>query len=273
MALVGVRTDDGAVWVGRQCDGEVTLLAEVRRFWADPWTVPREAGEQTVPVDTIRLVPPVLPEARVFCVGLNYRDHVAEGSHRDDDLPDVPTVFGRWTSSLCVDGDTLPIPPDEDGLDWEGEVLAWIGRAPSDDPLDAVVGWSAFDDVTARRVQKRTTQWTLGKNGLRTGPVGPLVPRHEVADLRDGLRVTTRVNGEVMQQSSTSDLIFDVGTIVAHIARSVPLRPGDMIATGTPSGVGYARTPPALLQPGDEVAVEVESVGTVRNTAVAWADR
>lgn len=277
MTLVGVRHDDGSTWVGSRAEDAVALLADVRDFWSDPWAATERDPVVTVAVDSVTLVPPALPDARVFCVGLNYRDHVAEGSHRDDDLPDVPTVFGRWTSSLCVDGDTLPIPPDEDGLDWEGEVLAWVGRTPVDDGSDAaaaaVFGWSAFDDVTARGAQKQTTQWTLGKNGLRTGPVGPIVPASQAGDLRDGMRVTTRVNGTVMQQGSTADMIFDVGTILTHIARTVPLRPGDLVATGTPSGVGYARTPPVLLQPGDEVVVEVEGLGTIRNRAVAWSDR
>jgi 2-keto-4-pentenoate hydratase/2-oxohepta-3-ene-1,7-dioic acid hydratase in catechol pathway len=221
------------------------------------------------------LVPPVPPDARVLCVGLNYLDHVAEGSHRDQPLPDHPTVFARWTRSLAVDGAEVALPPDGEGLDWEGEVVAWVGRplaaAGPDEALAAVVGYSTFNDLTARRAQRRTSQWTLGKNVEGSGPLGPMVPAAEVGDLRDGLRLRTRVNGETVQDASTSRMIFPVGTALAHISRSVTLRPGDLLATGTPAGVGSARTPPWLLQPGDTVEVEVERLGTLRTTIVAPA--
>ncbi|KUN88154.1 fumarylacetoacetate hydrolase family protein [Streptomyces griseoruber] len=258
--------------------GRLTVVAGVREFWADPetWLARPPTGE-VVPAGEAHLVPPVLPEAQMLCVGLNYLEHAAEGSYRDQELPEYPTLFARWTRSLTVGGAEIPVPSTEDGLDWEGEIVAWVGRTLVDaDPaeaLDAVVGYSTFNDVTARRAQKLTSQWTLGKNADRSGPLGPMVPAGEVGDLRDGLRVRTRVNGTTVQDASTSQMIHHVGETLAHISRTLTLRPGDLLATGTPSGVGYARTPPWLLRPGDVVEVEVERLGVLRNTIVGGEHR
>jgi 2-keto-4-pentenoate hydratase/2-oxohepta-3-ene-1,7-dioic acid hydratase in catechol pathway len=214
----------------------------------------------------------VLPGARVVCIGLNYLRHVAEGSFSGQDLPPYPTLFARWTASLTVHGAEVPVPADEDGLDWEGEVVAYVGStlvdATPEEALAAVVGYSTFNDLTARKAQKLTSQWILGKNGDRSGPLGPLVPAAEVGDLRDGLRVQTRVNGETVQDGRTDEMVYTVGDTLSLISRTFTLRPGDLLATGTPSGVGYARTPPWLLQPGDVVEVEVERLGTLRNSIV-----
>jgi 2-keto-4-pentenoate hydratase/2-oxohepta-3-ene-1,7-dioic acid hydratase in catechol pathway len=208
----------------------------------------------------------------VICIGLNYLKHVAEGSMRDQPLPEFPTLFARWTRSLTVDGAKVPVPANEDGLDWEGEIVAYVGTplvdATPDEALAAVVGYSTFNDLTSRRAQKLTSQWILGKNGDNTGPHGPMVPAAEVGDLRDGLRVETRVNGETMQSGSSDEMVYTVGDTLSLISQTFTLRPGDLLATGTPSGVGYARTPPVLLQPGDVVEVEVERLGVLRNTVV-----
>ncbi len=219
----------------------------------------------------------MLPEARVICIGLNYLKHVAEGSYRDQDLPEHPTLFARWTRSLTVDGAEVPVPSNEDGLDWEGEIVAWVGAplvdADPDEALAAVVGYSTFNDLTSRRAQKLTSQWILGKNGDKSGPLGPMVPAAEVGDLRDGLRVQTRVNGTTVQDGTTDQMVYTVGETLAHISRTFTLLPGDLLATGTPSGVGYARTPPWLLQPGDVVEVDVERLGVLRNTVVGNESR
>ncbi len=254
-------------------DGEVTVIAALADFWADPaGHLSRPAAGPTFAVPSIERVPPVPPAARVLCIGLNYRDHAAEGSFRDAELPPYPSLFGRWTPSLTVDGAQIPVPSGEDGLDWEGEVVAWVGAplvdAGPEEALAAVVGYSVFNDLTSRRAQKLTTQWTLGKNGDRSGPLGPLVPAAEVGDLRQGLRLRTRVNGETMQDARTDQMIYQVGETLSLISHTLTLRPGDLLATGTPAGVGYARTPPRLLQPGDTVEVEVERLGIVRNTLV-----
>ena len=192
-------------------------------------------------------------------------------------MPEYPTLFARWTASLTVGGVGVPVPPDEDGLDWEGEVMAYVGRtlvdATPDEALDAVIGYSTFNDLTARRAQKLTSQWILGKNADRSGPLGPIVPAGEVGDLRDGLGVQTRVNGSVVQDGRTDEMVYTVGDTLALISRTFTLRPGDLLATGTPSGVGYSRTPPWLLQPGDVVEVEVDRLGVLSTPIVGGSAR
>jgi 2-keto-4-pentenoate hydratase/2-oxohepta-3-ene-1,7-dioic acid hydratase in catechol pathway len=276
MRVVGIRRQGAGIEVGALSpDGrEVAVLARLDDFWADAaGYLARHHDAPSVAVASGELVPPVLPDARVICIGLNYLKHVAEGSFRDEQLPEHPTLFARWTRSLTVDGAEVPVPSGEDGLDWEGEIVAWVGApltdASPEEALAAVVGYSVFNDLTSRRAQKLTSQWTLGKNGDRSGPLGPLVPAAEVGDLRDGLRLRTYVNGEVVQDGSTDEMVYGVGDTLSHISRTFTLRPGDLLATGTPSGVGYARTPPWLLQPGDTVEVEAERLGRLRNTVVS----
>jgi 2-keto-4-pentenoate hydratase/2-oxohepta-3-ene-1,7-dioic acid hydratase in catechol pathway len=242
-------------------------------FWADPAALLATPGRgATLPVTQATMVPPVLPDARVICIGLNYLKHVAEGSYSDQPIPEHPTLFARWTRSLTVDGAEVPVPSNENGLDWEGEIVAWVGRplvdATPEEALSAVVGYSTFNDLTCRHAQKLTSQWILGKNGDRSGPLGPMVPTAEVGDLRDGLRVQTRVNGQTMQDATTDQMVYIVGDTLAHISRTFTLLPGDLLATGTPAGVGYGRTPPVLLQPGDVVEVDIQGLGVLRNTIV-----
>jgi len=280
LRVVGIRRGNGVEVARLSDDGsEVTVLASLEEFWAAPfgYTSPGFGGSpgsggEPVASRSVTFVPPVLPGARVLCTGLNYLKHVAEGSFRDQELPPYPTIFGRWTQSLTVDGAEIPVPASEQGLDWEGEVVAWVGAPLADasppDALSAVVGYSTFNDLTCRKAQKLTSQWTLGKNGDRSGPLGPMVPAAEVGDLRDGLRVRTRVNGTTVQDARTDEMIYPVGETLSLLSRTFTLRPGDLLATGTPSGVGYARTPPWLLQPGDVVEVEVDRLGVLRNTIV-----
>jgi len=169
------------------------------------------------------------------------------------------------------------VPANEEGLDWEGEVVAWVGStlvdASPDEALAAVVGYSTFNDLTARRAQKLTSQWILGKNGDKSGPLGPMIPAAEVGDLREGLKVQTRVNGEVVQVGRTEEMVYTVGDTLSLISHTLTLNPGDLLATGTPSGVGYSRTPSWLLKPGDVVEVEVERLGVLTNHVVANSTR
>ncbi|MFJ9173659.1 fumarylacetoacetate hydrolase family protein [Streptomyces sp. NPDC102360] len=277
MRIVGVRRAHGESGVEvaalAEQDDEVTVIASLADFWADPaGHLSRPPTGPTFAAASVEQVPPVLPGARVFCIGLNYYAHAAEGSFRDQELPPYPTLFARWPQSLTVDGAEVPVPSNEEGLDWEGEVVAWVGAplvdASAEEALAAVIGYSAFNDLTSRRAQKLTSQWILGKNGDRSGPLGPLVPAAEVGDLKQGLRLRTRVNGETMQDATTDQMIYAVGDTLSLISHTLTLRPGDLLATGTPAGVGYSRTPPRLLRPGDTVEVEVERLGTVRNTVV-----
>ncbi|TQS42127.1 fumarylacetoacetate hydrolase family protein [Cryptosporangium phraense] len=277
MRIVGIRRTGAPAVEVADLDpdaGTVAVIAPLDEFWADARAhLARPAAGPTIPREDVELVPPVLPGARVICIGLNYLKHVAEGSFSETGIPPYPTLFARWTQSLTVDGAEVPVPANEDGIDWEGEVVAYVGDTLADaDPdtaLAAVVGYSAFNDLTSRKAQKLTSQWILGKNGDRSGPLGPLVPAAEVGDLRDGLRVRTRVNGETVQDGRTDQMVYTVGDTLSLISHTFTLRPGDLLATGTPSGVGYARTPPWLLHPGDVVEVEVERIGTIRNPIVA----
>lgn len=280
MRLVGItRHGTDLVEVANLADDgqTVSVIAELSDFWSAADKHIARGGSEVLQRDEVTLVPPVLPDARVICIGLNYLKHVAEGSYRSEPLPEYPTLFARWSASLTVDGDEVPVPANEDGLDWEGEVMAWVGTelvdATPDEALSAVVGYSTFNDLTARRAQKLTSQWILGKNADRSGPVGPLVPTAEVGDLREGLHITTRVNGETVQDAHTDEMVYTVGDTLAHISRTFTVRPGDLLATGTPSGVGYARTPVWLLQPGDAVEVEVDGLGVLKNTIVTNENR
>ena len=176
-----------------------------------------------------------------------------------------------------MSGTPAPVPANEPGLEWEGEVAAVVGRRLTDvderTALAGVLGYAAFNDLTARTAQKLTAQWTLGKNADRSGPMGPLITPDEAGSPADGWRVRTRVNGETVQDGNTRDMIFGVGDLLSRISRTVTLEPGDVLATGTPEGVGYVRTPPWLLTPGDVVEVEVEHLGVLRTPIAPSSER
>jgi 2-keto-4-pentenoate hydratase/2-oxohepta-3-ene-1,7-dioic acid hydratase in catechol pathway len=230
------------------------------------------AEESTLPVE-----PPVdLPIARpskIIAVGLNYRDHAAESQM---DLPDRPLLFAKWPNSLIGDGDAIRIPPESAQVDFEAELGVVIGRAsrgpvPVSSALDLVAGYICLNDVSARDVQFADGQWTRGKSFDTFCPVGPaLVPASSVPDPQ-ALRIRCLLNGETMQDATTADMIFSVAEVIAFISASIALEPGDVIASGTPPGVGFARTPPVYLAPGDVVTVEIESIGTLTNPVVAAA--
>jgi 2,4-diketo-3-deoxy-L-fuconate hydrolase len=269
MKLVGYRMAEGG-GIGR-LDGESKLvpLGSVEKFWVDPARAISRSTEKGLDLAELSLVPPVPAAARVLCVGLNYPAHVAEGTFQ---RPTHPSVFGRWTRSLTVSGTPAPVPTGEQGLDWEGELVAVVGHTLKNvsavEALQAVFGYAAFNDLTARETQHRTTQWTVGKNADQSGPMSEIVTADEVGDPSDGLRIITCVNGEIMQDGNTADMIFSVGDILAYLSETMTLYPGDLVVTGTPNGVGYTRRPPRLLQPGDEVTVEIERVGSIRTPIV-----
>ncbi len=277
MRLTGVWLE-GRVLVAAVVEDALLPLAEVAQFWNDPYRFIGPDHVSTVAAVSAAdadLVPPVRPDARILCVGLNYADHVAEGPFS---TPDHPTIFGRWTPSLAAADHEVEVPVDEAGLDWEAELLAVVGRpltvATRDESAAAVFAYGCFNDITARRAQKLTTQWTIGKNVDFSGPVSELVTWDEAPDPATGLRITARVNGELTQDARTDQMIFPVPDLLAFVSRTFTLRPGDLVATGTPSGVGYARRPPWLLQPGDRVEVQIEGIGSVRSRVVARsADR
>ncbi|MFT8245040.1 fumarylacetoacetate hydrolase family protein [Roseomonas sp. BN140053] len=220
-----------------------------------------------VDLDAVELLPPLANPGKIICVGLNYADHSAESGFT---LPTYPTIFARWASSLIGHGAPILRPRVSDQLDFEGEFVAVIGRGgrhiSKATALDHVVGYSLFNDASVRDFQMKAPQWTVGKNFDATGAFGPfLVTADELPPGCRGLRLQTRLNGEVVQQASTDDLVFDVATLVSTLSEAVTLSPGDIIVTGTPAGVGMARKPPLWMKPGDVCEVEVEGLGVLRN--------
>jgi 2-keto-4-pentenoate hydratase/2-oxohepta-3-ene-1,7-dioic acid hydratase in catechol pathway len=208
---------------------------------------------------------------RILCVGVNYADHAAEGKMEP---PKFPNFFVRYPSSFVRHGEALQMPKLSTKYDFEGELVAVIGKAgrfiSRDAALDYVSGYAIGMDGSVRDYQKRTSQFTLGKNFDRSGAIGPaIVPASNIPPGAKGLSLKTRVNGAIMQDASTSDMIFDVAAVVSTLSEAMTLQPGDLILTGTPSGVGFARTPPIFLKPGDEVEIEIEKIGVLRNKVVA----
>ncbi len=203
---------------------------------------------------------------KIVCVGLNYRDHAAEGGM---DLPKAPLLFAKWANTLIGDGDAIVLPPESTQVDYEAELGVVIGakakRVSEGDALDHVAGYICVNDVSARDLQFADGQWTRGKSPDTFCPVGPrLVPREEIADPQ-ALAIRCLVNGQALQDSSTAQMIFSVAEIIAYTSQIITLEPGDLIATGTPAGVGVFRDPKVLLSDGDEVAVEIEGLGTLTN--------
>ena len=218
-------------------------------------------------IDRGVLLPPLRRPEKIICVGLNYREHSAESGFKQ---PDYPTLFGRFNSSLIGDGAPIVRPRASIQLDFEGELVAIIGKPgrniAASDALDHVVGYSIFNDASVRDFQFKSSQWTVGKNFDGTGAFGPcLVTADELPPGGKGLRLQTRLNGEVVQDASTDDMVFDVATLVAIISEAMTLNSGDVIVTGTPSGVGLSRKPPLFMRPGDLVEIEIEKIGVLSN--------
>jgi acylpyruvate hydrolase len=219
---------------------------------------------------TIEWLPPLVAPPKIICIGLNYSAHAAEAGFH---APTYPSVFSRFNSTLIGHRAPLLRPLESVQLDYEVELVAVIGRAgrriSKQAGLSHVIGYAVFNDASIRDYQMKTSQWTVGKNFDGTGAFGPcLVTHDELPSGAGGLRVQTRLNGKVMQDASTSDLIFDVATLVSLLSEACTLQPGDLLVTGTPSGVGFTRKPPVFMKSGDVCEVEVEGVGTLMNPVV-----
>jgi 2-keto-4-pentenoate hydratase/2-oxohepta-3-ene-1,7-dioic acid hydratase in catechol pathway len=222
----------------------------------------------------IEMLPPLAAAPKIICIGLNYREHSQEAGFEP---PSYPAVFARFNSSLIGHKAPLIRPRVSAQFDYEGELVAVIGRGgrriPKTAALDHIVGYSIFNDASVRDYQLRTTQWTVGKNFDGTGAFGPwLVTPDELPRGASGLKLETRLQGQVVQKASTSDLIFDVATLVSLLSEAFTLEVGDVIVTGTPSGVGVARKPPLFMKAGDTCEVEIEGIGTLANPVADEAD-
>jgi len=218
----------------------------------------------------VRLLPPVPAPPKILCVGRNYAEHAREGG---GEPPTIPIYFGRFPHSLLGPGEPYVLPAVSEQVDYEGELAAVIGRRGRDIPesraLEYVAGYTVFNDISIRDFQRRTTQWMIGKNFDRSGPLGPaLVTRDEVPDPQS-LTLTVDVSGERLQEAGTNTMIFPVAFLIADVSRALTLEPGDVIATGTPSGVGFARKPPRWLRAGDTVRISITKVGVLETPVVA----
>ncbi len=228
-----------------------------------------------IDMEAVALLPPLPTPPKILCVGLNYADHSAESGF---EVPGYPTIFGRFASSLIGHGAPIVRPRVSDQLDYEGEFVGVIGRGGRDIPkaraLEHVVAYSLFNDASIRDYQFKAPQWTVGKNFDDTGAFGPwLVTADELPPGCAGLRLQTRLNGQVVQDASTDDLVFDIATLISVLSEAFTLEAGDIIVTGTPSGVGLARKPPLWMKPGDVCEVEMQGLGILRNPIVDQAPR
>lgn len=282
MRLMMVRTPDGPT-LGVVDGDSVTLLAgrTLRALAAaGPRALEEAAAEAARAPASARLplaqavaAQPFEGQGKFICVGLNFTDHAKEGGNP---IPDYPALFLRVPSSLIAHGEPLVCPKASHTLDYEAELTIVIGKGgrhiPQAQALDHVFGYTMFNDGSVRAYQRKSTQWTAGKNFDATGPVGPVVvTADELPPGATGLRIRSILNGQVMQDGNTDDFIFSIAQVVAIVSEIMTLEPGDMIATGTPAGVGYPRTPPVFLKPGDEIVVEIEGIGRLVNAVVAEA--
>jgi acylpyruvate hydrolase len=227
-------------------------------------------GAVDLKASELRFLPPLSMPPKIVCVGLNYAEHSKETGN---EIPSYPTIFVRFATGLIGHEQPMIRPTLSEQLDFEGELVAVIGKGgrhiPKSAALDHVLGYSLFNDGSIRDYQRKTSQWTIGKNFDGTGSFGPwIVTADQLPAGCSGLNIQTRLNGKVVQKASTNDLIFDVATLISTLSESFTLSRGDVIVTGTPSGVGGARKPPLWMKPGDVCEVEVDRVGILRNTIV-----
>ncbi len=268
---VGVVEGDGASAVIADCGPEFHPIERLLASDRLDLLAAAAAGAPRRRLEEVTLLPPVLAPRRILCIGLNYHDHRAETGRGHDTAN--PTVFTRFPSSLVGHGHPIVQPRASSQLDYEGELAIIIGKpgraiAPGR-AFEHIAGYSCFMDGSVRDFQRHTSQFTPGKNFDRSGSFGPwLVTRDDVPDPAS-LRLQTRVNGEVFQDATTDLLIFDIPTLVAYCSTFTTLEPGDVIATGTPGGVGSARDPQIWLRPGDIVEIDISDVGVLTNPVVA----
>ena len=285
MRFIAFEKDNGQPALGIRLGDEVVDLAQLglpstldALLAAGPTAiqfVARSAAElpKRLPFAGLRLLPPISRPAKAIAVGLNYRDHAAEGQMA---VPTYPVLFHRYPSSWVGHGQPLVRPRVSTQFDYEGELVVVIGKAgryiPKERALEYVAGYSVFNDGSVRDYQLRTTQWMSGKNFDQTGGFGPeFVTADELEPGAVGLRLQTRLNGAVLQDANTRDMVFDVATLVSASSEPFALQPGDIIISGTPAGVGFARKPQVFMKPGDVCEVEIEGVGMLRNPIVAEA--
>lgn len=254
---------DGELFDLGACD-LLQLLAD----GADLKSIGSPTTAKALDTGTIGFRPPLARPPKIICVGLNYVDHAAESPYKT--VPDYPAFFPRFASSLVGHGNPIIRPAVSEQLDFEGEVAAVVGkgghRISRNRALDHIAGYSIFNDASIRDYQFKSPQWTVGKNFDGTGAFGPeFVTADELPAGAAGLHIETRLNGKIVQTANTNDLVFSVADLVFFASEVFTLEPGDVIVTGTPAGVGFARKPPLFMKNGDICEVEVEGIGVLRN--------
>lgn len=242
---------------------------------APDWRTRAEAALRhpaRIDVEARELANPVPRPSKVFCCGLNYRDHIVETGRP---VPEFPTLFAKFADTLTGAEDDIVV-RNTDRLDWEAELAVVVGvevhRVDREQAQAAILGYAVSNDISMRDWQQRTLQWLQGKAFDATTPVGPWVVTADELDPRDGLRITCAVNGELVQDADTSELVFDAADLVAYVSQITVLRPGDIVLTGTPGGVALGMPEPRWLRDGDLVTTEIEGIGVLRNT-IRFDDR
>jgi acylpyruvate hydrolase len=263
-ATLGVRDGDAVRVLGVEPLESVLARGVDLVEWARS-----NASDDRVRFADLQLLTPLQRPPKILCVGLNFADHTKESNYEQ---PAYPTLFLRVNTSLVAHDQPMirPSVSDSEGLDYEGEIAVVIGKGgrhiAQEDALDHVAGYSLFNDGSVREYQFKTPQWTVGKNFDATGAFGPdLITADELPAGVKGLLLETRVNGEVVQSANTDEMVFDVASLISIISEAITLEPGDVIVSGTPSGIGWARTPKRLMKAGDVCEVSVEGMGTLRN--------
>ncbi|MET1411411.1 fumarylacetoacetate hydrolase family protein [Roseibium sp. HPY-6] len=234
----------------------------------------RKDSTDAEPVSSLTPGLPIERPGKIICLGLNYVDHIKEGGYA---VPSYPALFMRCTTSMIPAGAKMIRPRCSDQLDYEAELMTIIGKGgkhiSEQDALDHVFGYTIFNDGSVREYQRKTHQWTPGKNFDATGPVGPvIVTPDELPEGADGLKIESRIGTEILQSATTSDMLWSVARTISTISEFTTLEPGDMLAMGTPPGVGHAKTPQRWLRPGETVEVEIEGIGICANPVVAEED-
>ena len=246
-------------WLNKN-NGDTRALAEIAK---------RAPASARRPLAGLKYTLPVGRPGKIICLGLNYLDHVKEGSQRDN-IPKFPTIFFRCLTSMVPHGEPIIRPQVAETLDYEAELIVVVGKRAKHltaaNATSCIAGYCCGNEGSVREYQRKTTQWAMGKNFDRTGSFGPwLVTADQLPDAAKGLKIESRLNGKVMQSDNTDNMMFPVMEMLVYITEGITLEPGDVIFTGTPSGVGHARKPPVWMKKGDTIEVEIQGIGILRN--------
>ena len=251
--------NDLGAWLAKT-GGDLKPLGELAK---------RAPASARKPLSSLTYALPVGRPGKIICLGLNYLEHVKEGAQRDN-IPKFPTVFMRGLTSLVAHGQPIIRPHVTETLDYEAEMVLVIGKRAKHltaaNALSCIAGYSCGNEGSVREFQRKTTQWDMGKNFDHTGGFGPwLVSADELPPGGKGLKIETRLNGRIMQSDNTDNMMFPVGQMLVYVTQGMTVEPGDIIFTGTPSGVGFARKPPVWMKNGDICEIEIERIGVLRN--------